>query len=89
MTHETPPGPRGLAAQILAEAELSRQLEAYQGYSDNVWSMGRVADLLWRHSEPARPLIRKALVDALDEALQRGEMPMAVSDGVFRVHQWW
>ncbi|WP_157974694.1 hypothetical protein [Glycomyces dulcitolivorans] len=82
MTHETTPGPRGLAAQILAEAELSRQLEAYQGYSDNVWSMGRVADLLWRHSESARPLIRKTLVDALDEALQRGEMPMVVSDGV-------
>ena len=81
MTHETPQGPRGLAAQLLAEAELRRQIEAYQGHSDKVWSMGRVADLLWRHSESARPLIRKTLVDELDEALRRGHMPMVVSDG--------
>jgi hypothetical protein len=81
MTHETPQGPRGLAARLLAEAELSRELEAYRGHSDRVWSMGRVADLLWRHSESARPLIRKALVDELDEALERGQMPIEASDG--------
>jgi hypothetical protein len=82
MTHETPQAPRSVAARLLAEAELSRQLEAYQGYSDRVWSMGRVADLLWRHSESARPMIRKALVVELDEALERGQMPMEASDGI-------
>ncbi|MEV3934974.1 hypothetical protein AB0K52_03190 [Glycomyces sp. NPDC049804] len=82
MPPDTPKRPRNLAAELMAEAKLRAQLEAYQGYSDQVWSMGRVADLLWRHSDAARPLIRKALVVELDDALERESMPLPASDGV-------
>lgn len=82
MPPDTPKRPRNPAAELIAEAELSSQLEAYQGYSDRVWSMGRVADLLWRHSDAARPLIRKALIVELDDAMERANMPLPASDGV-------
>jgi hypothetical protein len=82
MPPDTPKRPRSLAAELIAEARLSAQIEAYQGYSDRVWSMGRVADLLWRHSDAARPLIRKALVEELDDAMERERMPLAMSGGV-------
>lgn len=86
MPQEVPKGPRCLAGQLLAEAQLAAELEAYQGFSDRVWSMGRVADLLWRHSEAARPLIRKALVNELDSAMEGQRMPIDEGGGPLLIH---
>ncbi|MEU5874208.1 hypothetical protein AB0A73_21960 [Glycomyces sp. NPDC047369] len=86
MPQEVPKGPRGLLGQLLAEAQLAEDLEAYRGFSDRVWSMGRVADLLWRHSEAARPLIREALVNELDSAMERRRMPIDEDGGALLIH---
>jgi hypothetical protein len=85
MPQETPKGPSGLLGHLLAEAQLAEELEAYQGFSDQVWSMGRVADLLWRHSEAARPLIREALVNELDSAIERRRMPIGYGCGALLI----
>lgn len=86
MPQEPPRGPRGLLGQLLAQAQLAEELEAYQGFSDRPWSMGRVADLLWRHSEAARPLIREALVKELDSAMERRRMPIDEGGGTLLIN---
>jgi hypothetical protein len=80
---------RGSVFQNLqSEHEKHLRKEASQGYSDTIWNLGRVADILWRHAPSARALITLHVNQALESAMSFDSMPLPISDRVLLMDYW-
>lgn len=78
----------GLMKDILQEEFQKVSKEDNQGYSDNPWSLDRVADLLWRHSWRSRPVILGRVIREFEDALDHDRMPSPILLDLL-LHDYW
>jgi hypothetical protein len=88
MSESDPQAMKNVFDNLRPEYESQVEKEGLQGYSDQPWNLGRVADILWRHAPNSRALIKSHVDREFESALDSDSMPLAISDRLLLMEYW-
>lgn len=89
MSENESPSRKSVFDRLYPEYEEVKRKEDVQGYSERIWSLGRVADILWRHAPLSRSIVKSHVIRELDSGIDSDSMPLPISDRVLLMEYWW